>query len=50
MPVLLVISRADNHCGLFASAAASIKVESTGPDFPLDLEEVNRRAKTLAGG
>ena len=37
------------HCGLFASAAASIKVENTGPDFHLDLEEVTRRAKTLAG-
>jgi sugar/nucleoside kinase (ribokinase family) len=38
------------HCGLFASAAASIKVENTGPDFPLDLGEVNRRMKVLAGG
>jgi sugar/nucleoside kinase (ribokinase family) len=38
------------HCGLFASAAASIKVENTGPDFTLDLGEVNRRMKVLAGG
>lgn len=38
------------HCGLFASAAASIKVENTGPDFTLDLDEVNRRMKVLAGG
>jgi len=37
------------HCGLFASAAASIKVENTGPDFVLDVDEVNRRAKTLEG-
>ena len=37
------------HCGLFASAAASIKVENTGPDFVLDLGEVNRRMKVLAG-
>jgi len=38
------------HCGLFASAAASIKVENTGPDFILNLGEVNRRMKALAGG
>jgi len=37
------------HCGLFASAAASIKVENTGPDFVLDIGEVNRRMKVLAG-
>jgi ribokinase len=38
------------HCGLFASAAASIKVENTGPDFIIDINEVNRRMKVLAGG
>ena len=37
------------HCGLFASAAASIKVENTGPDFILDTVEVDRRIKILAG-
>ena len=37
------------HSGLFASAAASIKVENTGPDFALALDEVNRRMKVLAG-
>jgi sugar/nucleoside kinase (ribokinase family) len=38
------------HCGLFASASASIKVENTGPDFILNLDEVNRRMKVLSGG
>ena len=37
------------HCGLFASAAASIKVEYTGPDFPLEEAEVERRARKLFG-
>ncbi len=37
------------HCGLFASAAASIKVEYSGPDFPLKKEEVERRAQKLFG-
>jgi sugar/nucleoside kinase (ribokinase family) len=37
------------HCGLFASAAASIKVENTGPDFTLDPNEVIRRMNVLAG-
>lgn len=32
---------------LFASAAASIKVEYTGPDFPLDSDEVNRRVQKI---
>jgi len=34
-------------CGLFASAAASIKVEYTGPDFPLTKEEITRRAHKI---
>ena len=38
------------RCGLFASAAASIKVEYTGPDFPLEVEEVERRVRKLSGG
>ncbi len=37
------------HCGIFASAAASIKVENTGPDFVLDINDINRRKKVLAG-
>lgn len=37
------------HCGLFASAAASIKVEYTGPDFPLEEVEVERRVQKLFG-
>lgn len=37
------------HCGCFASAAASIKVENTGPDFVLDMNDINRRMKVLAG-
>ncbi len=37
------------QCGLFASAAASIKVEYTGPDFPLEEAEVGRRAQMLFG-
>jgi len=32
---------------LFASAAASIKVEYTGPDFPLDNDEVNKRVQKI---
>ena len=32
---------------LFASAAASIKVEQVGPDFHLDLNNVNRRKKAI---
>ncbi|MDQ1281085.1 MAG: Ribokinase [Thermoproteota archaeon] len=32
---------------LFASAAASIKVEHTGPDFPLDIDEVNQRIQKI---
>jgi len=34
-------------CGLFASAAASIKVEHTGPDFPINLPETRRRMTEL---
>lgn len=34
-------SLADSAC--FASAAASIKVENTGPDFPLNMDDVRRR-------
>ncbi|MEM2094843.1 MAG: carbohydrate kinase family protein, partial [Candidatus Bathyarchaeia archaeon] len=37
------------HCGLFASAAASIKVEHIGPNYPLELSEVERRARKLFG-
>ena len=37
------------RCGLFASAAASIKVEYTGPDFSLEEAEVERRAQKLFG-
>ncbi len=37
------------HCGLFASAAASIKVENTGPDYTLDVNEVIRRMTVLTG-
>jgi len=32
---------------LFASAAASIKVEYTGPDFPLEYGEVDRRVQKI---
>jgi len=32
---------------LFASAAASIKVENSGPDFPLEFEGVNARIKNM---
>lgn len=35
--------------GCFASAVASMMVESSGPDFPLTLENAERRAATLAG-
>jgi hypothetical protein len=31
----------------FASAVASVMVEHTGPDFPLTLDEANRRTETL---
>jgi sugar/nucleoside kinase (ribokinase family) len=31
----------------FASAAASIKVENTGPDFPLDISDVGKRASRI---
>ncbi|MFH0897237.1 MAG: PfkB family carbohydrate kinase [Candidatus Bathyarchaeota archaeon] len=34
-------------CGLFASAAASIKVEHTGSDFPLTEDYVTQRAREL---
>jgi sugar/nucleoside kinase (ribokinase family) len=37
------------QCGLFASAAASIKVENTGPEFPLEINEVERRLRILSG-
>jgi sugar/nucleoside kinase (ribokinase family) len=35
------------ECGVFASAAASIKVEHTGPDFPINLPETRRRMTEL---
>jgi sugar/nucleoside kinase (ribokinase family) len=35
------------ECGVFASAAASIKVEHTGPDFPINLPETHRRVTEL---
>ena len=35
------------NSALFASAAASIKVEYTGPDFPLDCAEVDGRVRKL---
>lgn len=34
-------------CGVFASAAASIKVEHTGPDFPINRPETRRRVTEL---
>ena len=34
-------------CGLFASTAASIKVEYTGPDFPLAYDAVAQRVREL---
>jgi len=34
-------------CGLFASAAASIKVEYTGPDFPLTYDAVTERVRKI---
>lgn len=37
------------ECGVFASAAASIKVEHSGPDFPLTYEEASRRMNRLLG-
>ena len=33
--------------GCFASATASVMVENSGPDFPLTLEEANRRTNIL---
>lgn len=35
------------ECGVFASAAASIKVEHTGPDFPINRPETRRRVTEL---
>ena len=35
------------HCGLFASAAASIKVEHTGPDFQLKYQDASTRMSAL---
>jgi sugar/nucleoside kinase (ribokinase family) len=35
------------HCGLFATAAASIKIEHTGPDFTLTHEAVMQRVREL---
>ncbi len=35
------------ECGVFASAAASIKVEHTGPDFPINLPETSRRVTDM---
>jgi sugar/nucleoside kinase (ribokinase family) len=37
------------ECGVFASAAASIKVEHSGPDFPLTYAEASRRMHQLLG-
>lgn len=37
-------------CGLFATAAASIKIEHTGPDFPLKYSSVTRRLHELITG
>jgi sugar/nucleoside kinase (ribokinase family) len=37
------------ECGVFASAAASIKVEHSGPDFPLTYAEASRRMHQLIG-
>jgi sugar/nucleoside kinase (ribokinase family) len=41
----------ENHplfrCGLFATAAASIKIEHTGPDFPLSRQSVIQRIREL---
>ena len=37
------------HSSLFASAAASIKVENSGPDFPLLEDEVRKRLKVIEG-
>lgn len=34
---------------LYASAAASMKVEYVGPDFPVNDDEVRRRARAIAG-
>ncbi len=36
-------------CGVFASAAASIKVEHSGPDFPVTPAETRRRVTELLG-
>lgn len=38
------------RAGCFGSAVASVMVENTGPDFPLTLEEAERRAKILLEG
>jgi sugar/nucleoside kinase (ribokinase family) len=35
------------NCGLFASAAASIKVEHTGPDFQLEYQDASTRMSAL---
>lgn len=35
------------ECGFFASAAASIKVEYTGPDFPMTYEAATQRMREL---
>ncbi|MFX1487259.1 MAG: PfkB family carbohydrate kinase [Promethearchaeota archaeon] len=38
-----------SRSGYFASAAASIMVEYTGPEFPMSFEEVKRRSESLLG-
>ncbi|MFW9998391.1 MAG: carbohydrate kinase family protein [Candidatus Odinarchaeota archaeon] len=37
------------ECAVFASAAASMKIEHSGPDFPMTYAEVSRRVKELLG-
>ena len=43
----LLNGKSVHNSALFASAAASIKIEYTGPDFPLNLSAVNIRVKEL---
>lgn len=43
----LMDGKSIHNSALFASAAASVKVEYTGPDFPLDYYEVERRVFEL---
>jgi len=46
----LLEGKSIHNSALFASAAASVKIEYTGPDFLLDYAEVNKRVRKLEYG